>query len=129
MQNKEPEGVQSTPPAAIPPAVQEVGKVPNLRFHGSEPVRGLEGLARSTLETGRFGRLFRNLAPFEPEDDDLKALGDTMFEPEPDDNQENIAGDNPDIPAGFTYFGQFIDPDITKEGQLAASGEERGGRR
>jgi len=113
MQNNEPADVQSTLPAAIPPAAQEVGNAPNPRFHGSEPVRGLDGLARSTLESGRFGRLFRNLTPFEPDDDDLKALGDTMFEPEPGDNQEDTAGDNPDIPAGFTYFGQFIDHDIT----------------
>src|SRR2546421_8610362 len=101
MQNKEPEGVQSISPAAIPPAAQEVGKGPNPRFHGSEPVRGLEGLARSALKVGRFGRLFRHLTPFEPEDEDLQALGDTMFEPEPGDDQEDPAGDNPDIPAGF----------------------------
>jgi hypothetical protein len=107
MQNKEPEGVQSIP------AAQEVGMGPNPRFHGSEPVRGLEGLSQSALKVGRFGRLFRHLTPFEPEDEDLEALGDTMFEPEPDDNQEDPAGDNPDIPSGFTYFGQFIDHDIT----------------
>src|SRR6266571_7224923 len=107
MQNKEPEGVQSIP------AAQEVGMGPNPRFHGSEPVRGLKGLSQSALKVGRFGRLFRHLTPFEPEDEDLEALGDTMFEPEPDDNQEDPAGDNPDIPSGFTYFGQFIDHDIT----------------
>ncbi len=114
MQKEKPEGAQSITPAAIPPAAQEVGKVPNPRFHGSEPIRGLEGLARSVLEVGRFGRIFRNLTPFEPKDDDLEALGDTMFEPEPDgDQDENPAGDNHDIPAGFTYFGQFIDHDLT----------------
>lgn len=114
MQSGGAEFIQSTPPASIPPAVQEEGKAPNPRFHGSEPVRGLLGVTRSDVEPGRFGRLFRNLAPFEPEDEDLKALGDTMFEPRPsDDNQGEAAGDNPDIPAGFTYFGQFIDHDIT----------------
>ncbi|MCI4371167.1 MAG: heme peroxidase family protein [Thermoplasmata archaeon] len=81
-------------------------------FHGTE-LRGLTSLARSSLPDGRFGRMFRNLAPFLPRNDLLEALARQMIEPEPKPGQDDTAGDNPDIPAGFTYFGQFIDHDLT----------------
>src|SRR5215210_3407921 len=51
------------------------------RAHGSEPIRGLQDVARSTLYEGRFGRMFRNLPPFLPPDQDLIALAGRMFEP------------------------------------------------
>lgn len=51
--------------------------------------------------------MFRELAPFAPSDAALKALADSMADtPGP-------AGDNPDIPSGYTYLGQFVDHDIT----------------
>jgi hypothetical protein len=56
--------------------------------------------------------MFRNLPPFLPEDKDLEALAHQMVEPEPT-GEEDPTGDNPTIPAGFTYFGQFIDHDLT----------------
>ncbi len=82
------------------------------RFHGGQPLRGLEGVPRSTLHEGRFGRMFRNLPPFEPDDNDLVALANLMVEPEDLGDAEKKA-DNPSIPAGFTYLGQFLDHDIT----------------
>jgi hypothetical protein len=48
----------------------------------------------TSASTGKFGRLFPSLAPFEPDGTDP-------------------AFDNPDVPAGYTYLGQFIDHDIT----------------
>ncbi|MDQ1638824.1 MAG: hypothetical protein QOF62_2163 [Pyrinomonadaceae bacterium] len=84
---------------------------PPQRFHGVQPTRGLEDVPRSTLYEGRFGRMFRNLAPFAPEDADLLSLGGTMIETQPQADDPTL--DNPDIPAGFTYLGQFIDHDIT----------------
>jgi hypothetical protein len=80
-------------------------------FHGVQPIRGLEDVPRSTLYEGRFGRMFRNLPPFSPDDADLLALAGLMIETEAQADDPNL--DNPDIPAGFTYFGQFIDHDIT----------------
>lgn len=59
--------------------------------------------------TGKFGRLFGELTPLNASDDALVALGNAMVDPKPSDP----AGDNPDIPAGFTYFGQFVDHDVT----------------
>ena len=78
--------------------------------HGAELPRGLESVPRSRFLEGRFGRLFRLLPPFEPPDDlliELGAAGGPMVE-------TTASGqDNPALPAGFTYLGQFIDHDIT----------------
>ena len=87
-------------------------KRPTLRPHGAE-LRGLAEVPRSTLHEGRFGRMFRNLPPFAPADEDLVALAQEMIEPPEDDQGDETAGDNDNISAGFTYFGQFIDHDIT----------------
>jgi hypothetical protein len=54
--------------------------------------------------------MFRTLAPFAPTEAEISALADSMGDapgaPDP-------AGDNPDIPSGYTYLGQFVDHDIT----------------
>jgi hypothetical protein len=72
---------------------------------------------RSTFFMGPFGRLFRKLAPWVPpgateaaKDANIKAIAALMFE-----EQVGAAGDldNPAIPSGYTYFGQFVDHDIT----------------
>jgi hypothetical protein len=90
--------------------------LPAQRFHGTEPPRGLEQVAGSPLFEGRFGRMFRNLPSFGPDDLLLIQLAATMIEP------ASAAGggqdganplDNPAISAGYTYLGQFIDHDIT----------------
>ena len=81
-------------------------------FHGTEP-RGLMAVLRSPLFEGRFGRMFRNLPPFLPSNEALDALARQMVEPEPQPGQDDTTGDNPDIPAGFTYVGQFVDHDLT----------------
>jgi hypothetical protein len=61
------------------------------------------------FRAGRFGRMFPELdKPLEVGDDALKALGTAMIE-----GDGNETGDNPDIAAGFTYLGQFVDHDIT----------------
>jgi hypothetical protein len=58
---------------------------------------------------GFFDKLFPDLAPLEASDDDLEALAVAMRDPDPSDTTL----DNPDIPAGFTYLGQFVDHDIS----------------
>src|SRR5437899_9104037 len=86
--------------------------MPKRPFHGTEP-RGLNVVLRSPMSEGRFGRMFRNLPPFLPDDRDLEALAKQMVEREPKPGEDDTAGDNPDIPAGFTYLGQFVDHDLT----------------
>src|SRR4051794_26139311 len=77
--------------------------------------RGAELAPRSIFLEGRFGRMFRNLPAFAPEDDVLTELAEQMLEPpDPGDEggEEDVGLDGP-IPAGYTYLGQFIDHDIT----------------
>jgi hypothetical protein len=83
-----------------------------MNSHGSAP-RGLDPRRPqplSPLFEGRFGRMFRRLPPCPPlAPKKLHELAETMREPEPPSEEL----DNPDIPAGYTYFGQFLDHDIT----------------
>src|SRR6266498_1114566 len=74
--------------------------------HGRVP-RGLESVPRSVSYDGRFGRMFRKLAPFEPSYDDLTRLAAIMME------QPDAPSNNDSVPAGITYLGQFIDHDLT----------------
>jgi Animal haem peroxidase len=83
----------------------------------SDPVRGLMATNRSPRFEGRFGRMFRSLHPAFPQADpavtsQLAALGEAMsadFDPPKDGKDDEESG----IPALYTYFGQFIDHDIT----------------
>jgi hypothetical protein len=81
--------------------------------HGE--VRGLDLNRRSPLLEGRFGRIFRTLPPGRFEEDMLKDLARAMTAvpdsptPETERDDEENAG----ISAGYTYFGQFIDHDLT----------------
>jgi len=84
----------------------------------STPVRGLALTPRSQSFEGRFGRMFRSLhkATFGASDDEniknLTLLAQKMtndFDPPKDGKDDEESG----IPALYTYFGQFIDHDIT----------------
>lgn len=92
--------------------------------HGLNEPAGLEGVPHSRFHHGRFGRLFRNLDPAEYSNAALEALAATMIDPEEPapagggggwggQEADPAQGDNPGIPAGYTYLGQFIDHDIT----------------
>ena len=81
------------------------------------PPRGLLTVRHSPSFEGKFGRMFRALRPaFDPNDDSLKPifteLGAKMindFDPPKDGADDEESG----IPALYTYFGQFVDHDIT----------------
>ena len=88
-------------------------------------VRGADVGRRSSLFEGRFGRMFRELPPAVHERDVLIRLGEAMTaDPELSSDGQPMAApetedriqddeENTGIPAGYTYFGQFIDHDIT----------------
>jgi len=58
---------------------------------------------------GFFDRMFPDLSPLLAQDADLEALANAMK----DSNPADPTLDNPTLPAGFTYLGQFIDHDIS----------------
>jgi hypothetical protein len=60
-------------------------------------------------DPGKFGRMFPSLPPLEVADDPLFELAEAMLDPGP----ALPNGDATNIPAGFTYLGQFVDHDIT----------------
>lgn len=89
------------------------------KFHGTLQ-RGIESVAASFSTAGRFGRMFRNIPVFQHEDDNIAALARTMILPADPKEAEPVPTpaplneqENPLIPAGYTYLGQFIDHDIT----------------
>lgn len=86
--------------------------------HHGKPLRGLMSTPKSAAFQGRFGRMFRSLpaATYGETDADSRAalmtLGEKMtssFDPPKDGFDAEESG----IPALYTYFGQFIDHDIT----------------
>ena len=92
-----------TPKPALSPAI---------RFHGAG-LRGADAPRSSRTFEGRFGRMFRSLPPALHQVADLEALALKMaadFDPAKDDPDPE---ENSGISAGYTYFGQFIDHDLT----------------
>jgi Animal haem peroxidase len=62
-------------------------------------------------QQSKFGRMFPGLEGFTPSDQSLVTLAGTMR----DEGRDQL--DIPSTPSGFTYFGQFIDHDLTSDGQ------------
>lgn len=81
--------------------------------HGMVP-RGLMAPPRSQLHEGRFGRLFRHLPAFVPDDADLADLALTTIElPNDVEEADEASNIHQGMSSGFTYLGQFIDHDLT----------------
>jgi hypothetical protein len=107
------------PPSGPPPTTPT-----NPAPHGAAP-RGLARAPQSSLSQGRFGRMFRNLPVYSHRPETLAELGGKMIQPvedpfdkplgDPDDdeNTSTLDGKKLRLPAGYTYFGQFVDHDIT----------------
>ncbi|MDO8211284.1 heme peroxidase family protein [Conexibacter sp. CPCC 206217] len=77
--------------------------------HGGITPRGLDSVPKSALFEGRFGRIFRTLPVPAHDDGALRRLGDAL----PEETGVGATADNPAIPSAYTYFGQFVDHDIT----------------
>ncbi len=112
-----PQGIEPRPADVVGTAVSGAGPaVDAVRLHGVLPVRGITRAPLSPINEGRFGRMFRRLSPMPLLDDvTLQALAEQMREPEAPSGWSGTAQDldNEDIPAGYTYLGQFVDHDIT----------------
>jgi hypothetical protein len=85
------------------------------RHGGALAQRGVDVAAAAGREReGRFGLMFKKLGGFAPPDDALADLAARMTDPDPGGPprpDDPLA--NPAIPAGFTFFGQFLDHDMT----------------
>ena len=66
---------------------------------------------------GRFGLMFKKLAAYAPPDDLLLGLAAQMEDPRVPGTDPSIGDqfDNLAVPAGFTFLGQFIDHDMTRD--------------
>ncbi len=89
------------------------------RSHGTPP-RGLNVVPTSPSFNGAFGRIFRTLpaATFGATDAETTAnlmkLGAAMAaDKDPADPKDGPDNEESGIPAAFTYFGQFVDHDLT----------------
>jgi len=95
------------------------------RPHGTPP-RGLATTPASSTTRGRFGRMFRHVPVWSQDPQDLVDLGKAMVQEledgaidkplgEVDDDENTATLDDGELrlPAGYTYFGQFVDHDIT----------------
>ena len=88
----------------------------DIAMHG----HGVRGMKRETLHSfngigdpGKFGVMFPNLLPLYADDDALFELAKAMRDQGAVGADPDPGGDNENIPAGYTYLGQFIDHDIT----------------
>ncbi|HEX9991127.1 MAG TPA: heme peroxidase family protein [Chloroflexia bacterium] len=86
--------------------------------HGELYLRDMVPPRSKHYEKGKFGRLFPTLPPFAMDNEEVrKALlelgkpGGIMDALDPPPNPSSP--DNPAIPAGFTFLGQFLDHDLT----------------
>lgn len=85
---------------------------------GRQPTRQFLDSLSGHDDPGMFGRMFPNLEPLVANDDALKELAAAMQDADP----ASADGNNPKVPAGFTYLGQFVDHDITLD--LTSFGEK-----
>jgi len=83
---------------------------------GRHPTREFLDTLSGHDDPGKFGRMFPGLPPLNVADGPLQDLAAAMVD------NDALTGDNGNIPAGFTYLGQFIDHDITLD--LTSLGEK-----
>ncbi len=108
-------GASAATPNPQEPSVAVIAAADPTKAAHSEPVRGVTNVPRSTIDTGKFGRLFGELPGLSLDDAQIQAVVDVMVDATPG---ANTWGGSPgpadsDLPAGMTYLAQFIDHDIT----------------
>jgi hypothetical protein len=110
-----------------PPSTTATG----MASHGGVLPRGLTTTTSSPTTTGRFGRMFRKppvfsasaasmvvlgaamLQPIETDAKGNKTLDTQLGEQDGDENTSALGNGQLRLPAGYTYFGQLVDHDIT----------------
>lgn len=83
--------------------------------HEGASIQG-EGLVNDSASGFRFTRIFPALSPFVVKMSVARSVGELMTSPD-------VARGDSNIPVGYTYFGQFVDHDITRDVTEATVGE------
>jgi Animal haem peroxidase len=110
-------------PTVTPGAASALAKLKKGRAltgaHGVGDPRGYDIALRAGRNAeARFGVMFKALPAYNPSDALLKALAVKMNDgkqPLSDVKDSDVAFDNETIPAGYVYFGQFVDHDMTHD--------------
>ena len=102
----------AAPAGAAAPVGEALARPEQARWaHATGVLRGSDVAVRAGRDKeGRFGVMFKDADGFAPPDELLKSLAQQMGEPA---GPNPFDLDNPRIPAGFTFLGQFIDHDMT----------------
>ena len=109
---------QSQAPAPVSPHAESMRAIFAAFSHHGKPLRGLMSTTKSPSFQGRFGRMFRSLpaATYGKTDAESRAalmkLGNAMTAPF-DPPKDGFDAEESGVPALYTYFGQFVDHDIT----------------
>lgn len=77
--------------------------------HGMQLRAGFDVPVGLSSRAGKFGRILPMLEPLHVDQTALDNLAANMV----DSNKIGASGDNPGVPAGYTFLGQFIDHDIS----------------
>lgn len=112
-------GLLARPDAAAAAPRQRQEQEPGWSHAAGEPRGSDIGRVKGRSAEGRYGYLFKRLPPFAPDDQLLRDLAYAMVDPralsattDPSDGDDH---DNPEISGGYTFLGQFIDHDITRD--------------
>jgi Animal haem peroxidase len=101
-------GLSAGAVVGLPPAAAQTAPAGDA-LHGA-PLRGMFLTSKNRLAEGRFGTMFKSLPAYSPPDDLLDGLAAKMVEP---DTSDDFLATGPNLFAGFTFIGQFLDHDIT----------------
>jgi hypothetical protein len=88
---------------------KDINLTPGHGRAGRHPSREFLDTLKANEDPGMFGRMFPRLDPLVVSDGPLRELAEAMKDPNPGSQE----GNNLNVPAGFTYLGQFVDHDIT----------------
>lgn len=102
--------------AAAQPAGSRAARRAARGSHAVGDPRGIRIARLGRDREARFGLMFKRLPPFAPDDALLRDLAAAMNDrkaPLTDVRDSDAAFDNPDVPAGYIYLGQFVDHDMT----------------